>query len=56
MVKMLLELSKEESKIVEVYKITNDFKTKQEAIKSMVRYFEITVQPRNLKELTAYKI
>jgi rubrerythrin len=49
MAKMLLDLSEEESKIVEVYKITNDFKTKQDAIKSMVRYFEIIVRPRNLK-------
>ncbi|MEK6979486.1 MAG: hypothetical protein AABW86_04655 [Candidatus Micrarchaeota archaeon] len=55
MAKMLLELSEEESKILEVYKIVNNFKTKQEAIKNMVRYFEITVGPRNVKP-EAYRL
>ena len=37
MAKMQLDLSKEEDKIVEVYKLVHDLKTKQEAIKRMIR-------------------
>lgn len=50
MVKILVDLSKDEDKIVEIYKLVNNLKTKQEAIKNMVKYFEVSVKPKNLKK------
>ena len=50
MVKILINLSDEEDKIVEVYKLVNALKTKQEAIKDMVRYFEVSIKPKNMKK------
>ncbi|RLG15134.1 MAG: hypothetical protein DRN66_00140 [Candidatus Nanohalarchaeota archaeon] len=49
MVKILLDLSKDEDKIVEVYKLVHELKTKQEAIKQMIRYFRVDIKPKNLK-------
>ncbi len=54
MVKIQIDLDKEEDKIVEVYKLVNDLKTKQEAIKKMVRYFRAEIKPKNLKEEDYY--
>ena len=56
MVKIQLDLSKEEDKIVEVYKLVNDLKTKQEAIKQMIRYFKVDIKPKHLKEKDYYSI
>ena len=39
MVKILIDLSDEEDKIVEVYKLVNTLKTKQDSIKEMIKYF-----------------
>ena len=39
-----------EDKIVEVYKLVNSLKTKEEAIKQMIRYFEVEVKPKKLKD------
>ena len=50
MTKMLIELSGEENKIVEVYKSVNKLKTKQEAIKAMIKHFEVTIKPKNIGE------
>ena len=50
MVKILVDLSNDEDKLVEVYKVVNGLKTKQEAIKHMVRYFEVKITPKNLKK------
>lgn len=50
MVKILVDLSNDEDKIVEVYKLVNNLKTKQEAIKSMVRYFEVKITPKNIRK------
>jgi hypothetical protein len=55
MVKIQIDLSEEEDTIVEVYKLTNKMKTKQEAIKKMVQYFEVSVKPKNLKEKEYFK-
>ncbi len=44
-----------EDKTVEVYKIINDLKTKQDAIKKMIRYFEIGIKPKNIKEREYFK-
>lgn len=50
MVKIQIDLSEEEDRIVEIYKLTNKFKTKQEAIKKMVSFFEAKVTPKNINE------
>jgi len=50
MVKILIDLSKDEDKIVEMYKLVHDLKTKQEAIKQMLRYFKAEIKPKNLKD------
>lgn len=51
MVKIQIDLSDEENRIVEIYKLTNRFKTKQEAIKKMVKFFEAEIKPkRQMKE------
>jgi len=50
MTKILVDLSEQEDKIVEVYKLVNGLKTKQEAIKHIVRYFEVNITPKNLKK------
>lgn len=56
MVKMLIELSKEEDKSVEVYKLVHDLKTKQEAIKQMIKYFQADIKPKNVKEKDYFSI
>lgn len=56
MVKMLIELSKDENKIVEVYKLVHEMKTKQEAIKQMIRYFQADIRPKNLKEKDYFSV
>jgi hypothetical protein len=50
MVKILIDLSKDEDKIVEIYKLVNGLKTKQEAIKHIIMYFEVNITPKNLKK------
>ena len=55
MVKILIELSKEEDKSVEMYKLVNDLKTKQEAIKQMIQYFIAEIKPKNLKKEEYFK-
>jgi len=55
MVKIQLDLSKEEDKIVEVYKLVNNLKTKQEAIKQMVGYFSVDIKPKNVGDKEYFK-
>jgi hypothetical protein len=55
MTKIQIDLSDEEDKLVEIYKLVNNLKTKQEAIKKMIRYFEAEVKPKNLKEKEYFK-
>ncbi len=50
MVKILVDLSEEEDKIVEIFKLVNELKTKQEAIKQMVQYFDVDIKPKNTKK------
>ncbi len=50
MVKILIDLSNEEDRVVEIYKLVNNLKTKQEAIKQMVKYFEVSVKPKNMNK------
>ncbi len=54
MVKILLEMSDEEDRIVEVYKIVKNLKSKQDAIKEMVRYFKVSITPKNLDKNEEY--
>jgi len=55
MVKILINLSDEEDKIVEIYKLVNNLNTKSEAIKKMVRFFEADIKPKLLKEKEYFK-
>ncbi len=50
MVQIQITLSDEEDKIVSVYKTVNGLPTKEDAVKSMVRYFEVEIKPKNLKK------
>lgn len=55
MVQIQIDLSEEEDKIVSVYKTVNNLPTKEESVKSMVRYFEVDIKPKNLKEKEFFK-
>lgn len=48
MVKILIDLTEEQDKIVEIYKLVHNLKTKQEAIKMMVTAFEADIQPKSM--------
>jgi len=54
MVKIQIDLSEDEDKIVEIYKLVNDFNTKQDAIKDMVQYFEVKIRPKKIGKHEAY--
>lgn len=54
MVKILIDLSNDEDKIVEVYKLVHELKTKQEAVKQMIKYFEVNIIPKNMKKHEKY--
>jgi hypothetical protein len=54
MAKIQVDLSPEEDKIVEVYKLIHNLKTKQEAIKRMIRYFKVEIKPKNIDEKDYY--
>lgn len=56
MVKIQIDLDDEEDKIVEIYKLVNNLKTKQDAIKKMVRYFKAEIKPKNLKEKDYFEV
>jgi flavoprotein len=56
MAKMQIDLSKEEDKIVEVYKLVHDLKTKQDAIKQMIRYFEAEIKPKKLNNKDYFQV
>ncbi|MCD6300419.1 MAG: DUF2683 family protein [Dehalococcoidales bacterium] len=56
MAKLQIDLSKQEDKIVEDYKLVHDLKTKQEAIKQMIRYFEADIRPKKLNEKDYFSV
>lgn len=56
MAKIQIDLSKEEDKIVKVYKLVHDLKTKQEAIRQMIRYFEAEIKPKKLKKQDYFSV
>lgn len=55
MVKIQIDLTEEENQIVDVYKMVNRLKTKQESIKKMIRHFEVNIKPKNLNEKEYFK-
>jgi len=56
MAKIQIDLSKEEDKIVEVYKLVHELKTKEQAIKQMVRYFEAEIKPKKLNSRDYFQV
>lgn len=56
MVKIQVDLDDEEDKIVEIYKLVNNLKTKQDAIKKMVRYFKAEIKPKHIKEKDYFEV
>ncbi|MFA6347713.1 MAG: hypothetical protein WCX07_05465 [Dehalococcoidales bacterium] len=54
MAKIQVDLSPEEDKIVEVYKLMHNLNTKQEAIKRMVKYFKVEIKPKHINEKDYY--
>jgi hypothetical protein len=55
MPKILINLSEKEDRITEIFKIVNNLKTKQEAIKLMIEHFEAEVTPTNIKKDKYFK-
>ena len=56
MTKIQIDLSEMEDKIVEAYKLVYDLKTKEEAIKQMIKYFKVKIVPERMsKEEEYYK-
>lgn len=55
MVKIQIDLSPEEDRLVEIYKLANNYKTKQEAIKNMIKYFQVEINPKNVNKKEYFK-
>ncbi len=55
MAKIQVALSPEEDKIVEVYKLMHDLKSKQDAIKRMIKYFKVEIQPAVIDKKEYFK-
>jgi hypothetical protein len=56
MAKIQIDLTREEDKIVEIYKLVHELKTKQEAIKQMIKYFEAEIKPKKLNEKDYFSV
>jgi hypothetical protein len=54
MTKIQIDLSEAEDRIVEVYKLVHNLKTKEEAIKQMVRFFKVKIVPENVSKDEEY--
>lgn len=54
MVKIQLNLSEDEDSLVEVYKVVNGLKSKEDAIKRMVRFFRVRITPKNVDKNDAF--
>ena len=55
MVKIQIDLTDDEDRIVDVYKMVNRLKTKQDAIKKMILHFEVDIRPKNLGDKEYFK-
>jgi len=56
MAKIQIDLSKEEDRIVEVFKLVHALNSKQEAIKKMIRYFEADIKPTRLNNKDYFQV
>jgi len=56
MAKIQINLSSEEDKIVEIYKLVHELKTKEGAIKKMIRYFEAEIKPKKLENKDYFQV
>lgn len=54
MTKIQVDLAETEDRIVEVYKLVHNLKTKEEAIKQMVRFFKVKIVPENVSKDEEY--
>ena len=54
MTKIQIDLSEAEDRIVEVYKLVHNLKTKEEAIKQMVKFFKVKIVPENVSKDEEY--
>jgi len=54
MTKIQVDLSEIEDRIVEAYKLVYGLKTKQEAIKQMVKYFKVKIVPEKMSNKEDY--
>ena len=48
--KIQIDLSNEENRIVEMFKISNFLHTKQDAIKCMIKHFDAVVKPKKIND------
>ena len=56
MVKIQIDLSHEEDKIVEIYKLAHDLKTKEQAVRMMVKFFKARIEPEKLPKKEYFKL
>ncbi|MEK6902124.1 MAG: hypothetical protein AABX02_00855 [archaeon] len=50
MVKIQIDLSRDEDTIVEIYKLANNLPTKELAIKMMITFFKARIEPEKLRK------
>ena len=55
LVKIQLDLSEDEDAIIQVYKSVNKLTTKQEAIKAMIKHFQVEIKPKNVQNKEYFK-
>jgi hypothetical protein len=55
LVKIQLDLSEDEDAIIQVYKSVNKLTTKQEAIKEMIKHFQVEIKPKNVQNKEYFK-
>ncbi len=54
MTKIQIDLSEAEDRIAEAYKLVYGLKTKQEAIKQMIKHFKVKIVPEKLNKDEEY--
>ena len=55
MVKIQMDLSEKQDRIVDVFKMVKRLKTKKEDIKAMKEHFEVEIKPKNVREKEYFK-
>ena len=56
MVKIQIDLSREEDTSVEIYKLAHSLRTKEEAIKMMIKFFKARIEPEKLPKKEYFKL